>query len=144
MKEYFTALLYASLAGGIATALVGKPYEKYLKYLAALICTAIIATPLIKLVPTVSFEKPQYQTEDTEYPDLVAEQGAEDGETALYNYIFSQTGIKAGDVCIEIERQGEQLYITAVRVQVAESETAKVEALMAELFGNAVEIEVYT
>ncbi len=143
MKSYFTALLFSAVAGGIAAALVGKPYEKHLRYLAALICTAVIVAPIVSLVPKIELSFPKGDSIELSSCDLVAEQAAEDAEVALKNYIFSETGIKAGDVSIEIERVEGQLFLRGVRVKTLQSEQDTVKGCLDALLGDTAEIEVY-
>lgn len=139
------SLLYCAVAGGLATAVVGKAYEKHLRFLASVICIALLVSPLLGALPSVSLSM-DYRTED-EKSDLATElirlQSAEDAARALENYIFNQTGIKVRSVSIDIEGQGQDLYFTKALVTVERAEDAKtVKTCLDGLFGNAMETEV--
>ncbi len=141
MKEYFSALLFSSVAGGIAAALVGKPYEKYLRYLAALVCTALMVAPLAGVLPSLNLDLPETESSQLSY-DPVAQQTKEDAETAVYNYIFAETGIKVKSLCIEIERTEGQLFFRSIRVTAEESQVETVRQCLKGLLHGAMEIEV--
>ena len=147
MSQFFRSLLYAAVAGGISAATVGKAYEKHVRYLAALLCTAVILTPLLSLVPDFDTVKPdvgEYASAD-EYAAarLVGKQAAQDAEVAVTEYIFSQTGIKPREISIQIESKEEGLCITGVSVSIASNEEAEIiKHCLTGLFGNGVPIEV--
>ncbi len=147
MKSFFTSLLYASVIGGIGAALVGKAYRKHLQALAALLCTALIVSPLIGLIPSFKLTAPQY--EDTVSVDsqaaesLIIRQAEQDAEAAMYNYIFSETGIKARSISISFESKEQGLALTYVYAETETEEQAQaVKALITESFGSAVTAEV--
>ena len=148
MKSFFTSLLYAAVAGGLSVAIAGKAYEKHLRYLVALLCTAIIVSPLISLVVNTELDLPE--REDAVSVDaeaaarLIAAQTAEDMEKAAADYIFSKTGIKTRAVSIQIESKEDTLSLATVKARVSyEAELDAVKTCLAELF-NDVPIEVET
>lgn len=143
MKTYFTALLFCSVAGGIATVLAGKPYEKHLRFLAALLCTALIVAPIVRASPEIKLEPPSVQGAEPEDCGFVEKQAAEDAEAALAAYIFSETGVKPKEISIEIEREGKQMYLRSVRVRAERKDLETVKGFLDGLFGDELEAEVY-
>ncbi len=141
MKAFFTSLLYAAIAGGISVAIAGKAYEKHLRYLAALLCTALIVSPLLSVVNTKSLKLPDSQSNlsvDSEAAEkLITAQMKEDAEKHLADHIFSQTGIKPTSVSIQIERENKEAQIKGVKIKIpaGENKTA-VEGIVASLFGD--------
>lgn len=149
MSMFFKSLLYAAVAGGLCASVVGKAYEKHIRYLVALLCTAIIVSPLLSLVPSFELSKPSLgadaSVDSRAAAALVARQGAEDGERAVAEYIFSQTGIKPREVSIQIKSKGEELTIEGLTVWVStDSEAETVRGCLDKLFGNALDAEVIT
>ena len=49
MKGYFIALLAASICSAICVSLAGEGYEKYIKYVCALVCAVMLVSPLCGL-----------------------------------------------------------------------------------------------
>lgn len=144
MSAFFTALLIGSVAGGIATALVGKPYEKHLRYLVALLCTALVATPLIAFVGDVELKPPRGDDISAEdrAQELVIQKAAADSQAAVAEYIFGKTGIKVKDISIQIESVEGTLYFRKVRVQTEKHQVPTVHSCLKELIGAEMEIEV--
>lgn len=147
MNAFFTSLLYAAVAGGLSAAMVGKAYEKHIRYLAALLCTAVIVSPLLSLVPQLNVKQPDmesYAAIDKEAAEkLLTAQAAEDIEKTVADYIFSQTGIKVRRISIQIESKESALQITMVTAIVStESEAKSVTGCLARLFENTVPTEV--
>ena len=146
MKSFFASLLYASLIGGIGAALSGKAYRRHLQYLTALLCTAVIAAPLLGLIPRFDLKIPQedpVSVDSSAAESLVIQQSRQDAETALGGYIFSETGIKVLSVSIDIESGEEGLIISCIRVKTkTESERRTVSVLLSSLYGEDTTVEV--
>lgn len=147
MKSFFALLLYASVIGGLGTALVGKAYRKHIQSLAALLCTAVIVAPLISLAADFStfspFDYEAVSVDGSLYESLLTEQARADAEKTLCDYIFSETGIKVLGVSIDIESKEEGLVITALSVNVHTAQDAEVvEALLLDKLENTVRAEV--
>lgn len=147
MSAFFTSLLCAAIAGGIGTALTGKEYEKHVRYLAALLCTALIVSPIISLIPKLNISAPeQYsgiEVDSTAAHKLVEKQTVADAETAAADYIFLQTGIKVKSLSIQIKSKEQTLHVTAVTAAVNnQDEVQRVGECLAALFGNQIPIKV--
>ena len=146
MKTFFVSLIYAAAAGGVSTALVGKPFEKHLRYIASLLCTVLIISPLLHVLPGVTLdaiapEEPPVSAHTAE--ELIISQTVKDGSAALENHIFSQTGIKVKSVSIDIESEAEELYFQRIRVKVyREEDVHPVEECLLLVTGGGMETEV--
>lgn len=147
MKAFFSSLLYASIIGGIGAALVGNTYKKHIQSLAALLCTAVMVSPLVKaslsLGETLPFVQESVSADSVAHQKLLTQQIKTDAEKAVADYIFSETGIKVLSVCIDIESEEEELSISALKaVTENETETEAVKALLLNAVGGNVDIEV--
>lgn len=147
MKAFFSSLLYASIIGGIGAALVGNTYKKHIQSLAALLCTAVMVSPLVKaslsLGETLPFVQESVSADSAAHQKLLTQQIKTDAEKAVADYIFSETGIKVLSVCIDIESEEEELSISALKaVTENETETEAVKALLLNAVGGNVDIEV--
>lgn len=147
MKAFFSSLLYASIIGGIGAALVGNTYKKHIQSLAALLCTAVMVSPLVKASLSLGETLPSVQesvsADSAAHQKLLTQQIKTDAEKAVADYIFSETGIKVLSVCIDIESEEEELSISALKaVTENETETEAVKALLLNAVGGNVDIEV--
>lgn len=148
MSAFLKALLYAAVAGGIASAAVGKPYEKHIRLLSALLCVALMVSPLLRLVPSLSLKLPQPEedvsADSAAAAALIARQAAEDGERATADYIFTQTGIKVNGIRIQIESKQQTLHLCLVSATVGAAEqVAAVRDCLQQIFeGVPVEVSV--
>ncbi len=146
MKDFFLSLLYAAVAGGIASAVAGKGFEKQVRCLSALLCAAVIATPLLAAFSELCLEvdiSTSHHTLSQSENALIARQAAEDAEKAVDAYIFKETGIRAEAVSIEIESVEGELYFKRLSVRTADPDSAaRVRSCLEELVGGEMEIEV--
>jgi len=147
MSTFFTSLLYAAIAGGASAAVAGKAYEKHIRYLTALLCTALVVSPLLSFVLNTDFKAPDIQkdisVDRNAAINMICAQTAEDMEKNLADYIFTQKGIKPLDVSIQIESKGEELTVSALCVRLERAEDLPaVRELLEGLFGNTVPTEV--
>lgn len=147
MSVFFKSLLYAAVAGGLCSSIVGKAYEKHVRYLIALLCTALIVSPLLSLIPSFDFSKPEAGGEASAdfgvAEALIVRQGAEDAEKAVKEYIFSETGIKPKAVSIQIKSKEEGLVVEKLTVSLhAVTEEKTVKDCLEGLFQDTLTIEV--
>lgn len=146
MKSFFVSLLYAAIIGGIGAALVGKPYRKQLRAVSALLCTAIAVSPLLGTLPDLEAEltyRGDYSAEATAYLEPVEKQLCSDAESAVCDYIFSETGIKPLDLSISFESVDGYLTVTAVRVRVqSEKQAEAVREAISRGIGGDYDLEV--
>ena len=146
MSAFLKGLLYAAIAGGIASAVVGKPYEKHIRLLSALMCVALLVSPLLRLLPAFSLSPPQLEeggsADNSIAEALVARQAAEDAEKAAADYIFTQTGIKVRAISIQIESRQQTLHLSSVSVTVGVAEEAEAVRSCLERAFNDTPVEV--
>ncbi len=147
MKEFFVSLFAASVAGGLCSVLVSKAYEKHIKYISALIFTALLAAPLLSFVsaslPAEEFEQTDISIESDAAEQLIIRQLEQDSAEALLSYIFSETGIKAASVGIQIESVEGEYHVRHIAVRLGSTEgKSAVENCLNALHGGEVPTEV--
>lgn len=146
MKSFFTSLLYAAVAGGLSSAIAGKAFEKHLRCLAALLFAAVTVTPIVSLLasaPIGGAELWQEQTVSVSGESLFLRQAAEDAAAAVKGYILNETGIRAEEVCIDIESVEGEAVFRKLRVKLADpADTERVCLCLEGLVGSEMEIEV--
>lgn len=146
MKSFVSSILYASVIGGLGAALAGKAYRKHIQALAALLCAALIVSPLFKAFsgPELDALKPEAEisVDSGAAEELVLRQAAEDGAKALEKHIFSETGIKVRSIGISFESRDEGTFLSLVHaVTDTEEEARRVTALLEkELDGALIEV----
>lgn len=128
MSSYFTALLAASICGAVCT-LLADGFEKYLKYVASLICIVIIVSPLVSIKP--SSYLPNCDTDtlipSTDAPDLYAlscKSAEESAEKYLSDTLFSEFGIKAVSADIVIDWDTESPTAREIIIALGGEDTA--------------------
>lgn len=151
MKSFFISLITASVIGALSTALVCKTYEKYIKYIAALICTAIVISPLGGVVskigtllsPTEERSSASAVHSCSQANALIADKTEEAAEAYVSDLVFSELGISTESVDIEIESVGTEFSIKSVKATVADdSELEPLKNYLKNLFGAETELEV--
>lgn len=151
MESFFISLITASVIGALSSALVCKTYEKYIKYIAALICTAIVISPLSGVISKI--ENLISDTESTsEHSEnqtaqqanlLIANKTEETAEEYVSNLVFSDLGIRTRSMDIEIESKGTEFSIKSVTATTAsEAEIESLKTYLQKLFGQGTKIEV--
>ena len=149
MKDYFFSVLLASVVCALSYAVFsGTQYEKYIKYISALIASVIILSPAIKLTGenldlwwdgingevSETFEKSD--GEKLMYSYLESE-GKEALEKYFYDTILGCFGIKAESVSIIIEYRDGTADIKGGEVRLAnENDAAKVYEYLVSNFGE--------
>ena len=151
MESFFISLITASVIGALSSSLVCKTYEKYIKYIAALICTAIVISPLSGVISKI--ENLISDTESTsEHSEnqtaqqanlLIANKTEETAEEYVSNLVFSDLGIRTRSMDIEIESKGTEFSIKSVTATTAgEAEIESLKTYLQKLFGQGTQIEV--
>ena len=132
LQNYFSMLLTASVLGALCAAFAGSNFEKYLRYLAALICILLV------LAPFRSFDATELLRTDLSGEELSLPEGKTLEELAgayaeseicawISQSLSAQTGITAADVCIEIDWTESQPVIRAVRLLLPPEEAGRAE-----------------
>lgn len=152
MKSFFISLITASAVGALSSALVCKSFEKYIRYIAALICTIIIVAPVSSLLPSIksgavlSFDDigaAEAFASDGGALELIGDKTESETEAYIKSLVFSDLGINLSAVIIEIESVGSSLYIKRVAVTPEQSgDVDKLREYLEKLFGSETLIEV--
>ncbi|HBR31324.1 MAG: stage III sporulation protein AF [Eubacteriales bacterium] len=123
MKDYFVTLLTASLLGGIIAALVsGSSFEKYIKYIAGLVCVVIIIAPLKSFI-TAPFKLPD-EYADASVPDVsvtgadevIGELTVSELDSYIKDILFREFGIKVPLTDIKIDWADDCMIINEITV----------------------------
>lgn len=152
MKNYFFTLLIASVLGGIIAVFVsGSNYEKYIKYIASLICVVIILAPLKSFI-SAPFTLPEEYKEATESTisiteanEAIASLTISGLDTYIKDILFSKFGINAPSTDIKIDWADNCLVINKITVFLANKDSkyqAKVQKYLTETICDSVEVEI--
>jgi len=152
MKNYFLVLLIASVLGGVFTVLAsGSNFDKYVKYIASLICVVIIIAPLKSFI-SAPFEIPeayesniQTETSSSEVDEVIASETITELDVYIKDIIFSEFGINTPSTNIKIDWKEDCIIITGVTVFLEKRDKAfreKVEKYLAETVGKGVSVEI--
>ncbi len=147
MREFFLSLFCAAVAGGLCTVLAGKAYEKHIKYISALVFTAVVVSPLFSFVgqsvPDGELVAAEISVESDAAEELVKKQLEQDSADALASYIFSETGIKAVSVGIQIESVEGEYHVRHICVRLTDKDDNEaVRRCLEALHGGEVSTEV--
>lgn len=132
LQGYFSMLLTASVLGALCAAFVGSAFEKYLRYLAALICVLLVLAPFRSFDSSELFpgDLPDGEASLPEGKTL-AELAGEQAENEICAYISqslsAETGITAADVRIEIDWTESQPVIREVHLILPPEEAHRAE-----------------
>ena len=105
LRSYCLTLLVSSVLGGIVASLAEKPFTRYLRYLAALLCIVAVLSPFrtLDLSALTLPETPAGPNAAVPYSDAVEAETLSLLESWFADELFSDTGIKAAQVRIQID-----------------------------------------
>lgn len=109
MSGYFYTLLVASVCGSVCMMLAWGGFEKYIKYIASLVCVALLISPLREIdISSFISESFEYSGDesDSSMRDIyaVSEQMTEqNAEKYICDIVFAKFGINAVSADIKIE-----------------------------------------
>ena len=132
LQSYFSMLLAASVLGAICAAFVGSTFEKYLRYLAALICILLVLAPFRSFDASELFRM-DYSGAEPPLPEgkTLSELAGAQAESEICAYIAqslsAETGITASNVRIDIDWTENQPTIRAVRLILPPEEAHRTE-----------------
>lgn len=132
LQSYFSMLLTASVLGALCAAFAGSAFEKYLRYLAALICILLVLSPF-RSFDVSSLLQPGIPYADTSLPEgkTLAELAGTYAEAEICQWITaslsSETGITAADVRIDIDWTETEPVIRAVYLILPPEQAARAE-----------------
>lgn len=123
MKAYFLTLLIASVLGGILAVLSsGSGFEKYIKYIASLVCVVIIISPLKSFI-SAPFTMPEpdlktvvSQKNENKADMVLASITKKELESYIKDILFQEFGIKIPLTDIKIDWADDCFVITQVVV----------------------------
>ena len=132
LQNYFSMLLTASVLGALCSAFVGSTFEKYLRYLAALICILLVLAPFRSFDASELF-RTDFSGGEISLPEgkTLSELAGEQAEGEICAYIAqslsAETGITAADVRIDIDWTEDRPVIRAVRLLLPTEESHRAE-----------------
>lgn len=130
--SYFSMLLTASVLGAICSAFVGSAFEKYLRYLAALICVLLVLSPFRSfdasgLLPSGTSGEEVFLPEGKTLAERAGEQAESEICAWIAQSLSAETGITAEDVRIDIDWTENEPVIRAVRLILPPEEAYRAE-----------------
>ena len=132
MREYFSALFLSSLLGAVCTSLAGGRLEKYMRYLASLLCLLVIISPLRSLefsspsLPEGTLSVPQGET----LSDLAQTEAEKEICAAISASIAQGTGITPASLRIDIDWEASQPTIHAIAVTLRQEDFSSSETVV--------------
>lgn len=125
MKDYFVTLLTASVLGGIIAILVsGSSYEKYIKYIAGLVCVVIIIAPLKSFLSAPFTLPDEYKSVSettvsvTGADEVIASLTVSELDTYIKDILFHEFGIKVPFTDIKIDWADDCMVINEITVYI--------------------------
>ncbi len=140
MSGYFYTLLVASVCGAVCMMLAWGGFEKYIKYIASLICVALLISPLreIDISSAISDSLDYSQAEtDSSMTDLyaISEQMTEQtAEKYIRDIVFSEFGINAVSADIKIEWGETEAVITDIDLVLTKNDMNRADGIKKYLF----------
>lgn len=148
MRGYFYSLLAASVCTSLCSMLVSGGFEKYIKYLASLICVAVMVSPLrqIDFSETINKAESELSMIDTDnglFYETAGEITEKRSEEYINQIVFNQFGIKPRSTHIEIDWGKEEPVIENIKVCLSPEdldEGDRVKTYLFNILGGEVEI----
>lgn len=121
MSGYFYTLMLASVCGAVCTMLTAKGYEKYVKYIASLVCIVLMVAPLKEIDIDAVADTDRLLSESTPQGDgvfgslagAIAEERAEEYISQL---VLTEFGIKTVYTDIKIDWDKTEPTIESISV----------------------------
>lgn len=127
MKDYFLTLLIASVLGGILAVLSsGSGFERYIKYIASLVCVVIILSPLKRFIsapfqlPEPAFAHAESALPEKKADELLASVTKAELDAYIKDILFKEFGIKIPLTDIKIDWTDDSFVITSLVVYLDE------------------------
>ncbi len=146
MKGYFYVIILTSVCGSLCTLLADGGYEKYIKYIVALICAVIILSPfreldLKEIENALSDTHINENISDGLYP-LATDLTEEKTKEYISSIVFSKFGINPISINIKIDWSREEPIIQEIKVYL-DSDSMKHSREISEYLSMALGGEVY-
>lgn len=140
MSGYFYTLLIASVCGAVCMMLAWGGFEKYIKYIASLICVALLISPLRRIDISGALDgtlESSYTENDSSVLDLdkVSEQMTEQkAEKYITDLVFLEFGINAVSADIKIEWGKTEAVINGIDLVLSNDDMSQADAIEKYLF----------
>lgn len=140
MSGYFYTLLVASVCGAVCMMLAWGGFEKYIKYIASLICVALLISPLRRIDISGEMDgtlDSSYTENDSSVLDLdkVSEQMTEQkAEKYITDLVFLEFGINAVSADIKIEWGKTEAVINCIDLVLSDGDMRQADAIEKYLF----------
>lgn len=119
MRDYFFALLAASVFGALCAAFAGSRFEKQMRFIAALCLLASALLPLKQIVPALrdfSGGTGEYAVSQPAAAGDYYAQAEEAAKERVSELLYGEFGIKPRSVSIDIDWESETPQVTRIRV----------------------------
>lgn len=148
MRGYFYSLLVASVCTSVCSMAVSGGFEKYIKYIASLICVAVMVSPirqmdLSELTDRAEAELSAFDTDNELFYKTAGDMTEERSEEYINQIVFDRFGIKPLCSHIEIDWGEEEPLIENIKVCLSPEDFGKsteVESYLFNILGGEVEI----
>ena len=128
MKGYFYTLLITAVCGSICVMLSWGGFEKYIRYIASLVCVALIITPFrnIDVSDIEEYAKGEIGNEITgntsELYSLASDMTEKRAEDYISQIVFSRFGINTVYTDIKIDWDKEEPVIESIYVALSQDD----------------------
>lgn len=148
MKGYFYTLIITSAVGSVCAMLASGGFEKYIKYIASLICAIMILSPLksIGLPTDMNLTEDILRESSCEENGLyraAAEMTEHKTEEYISDTVFSEFGIKPLYSIINIDWDADEPTVESIKTALAKSDfhrADEVSKYLKGILGGEVEI----
>lgn len=149
MSSYFYTLIITSVCGAICAMLAWGGFEKYIKYIASLVCICLIIAPFrdIDLSQAKDLITEEVSSVTPELPNglypLAAEITEQRAEEYISEIVFTKFGIKTVSADIKIDWESEEAIIESITVTLSKKDmkySAEASAYLETVLGGEVTI----
>ena len=140
MNGYFYTLLVASVCGAVCVLLSWGGFEKYIKYIASLICVVLIIVPLREIdisafdVGELEISSPESDSAEAELYTVIEQMTKQRAEKYICDIVFSEFGINAVSADIKIEWGKTEAVIKNIDLVLISDDMNKAEDIRQYLF----------
>lgn len=140
MNGYFYTLLVASVCGAVCVLLAWGGFEKYIKYIASLICVVLIIAPLREIdisafdVGELEISSSESDSAEAELYTVAEQMTKQRAEKYICDIVFSEFGINAVSADIKIEWGKTEAVINGIELVLISDDMNKAEDIRQYLF----------
>lgn len=148
IKGYFYALLVTSVCSSVCAIAVSGGFEKYIKYIASLICVAVMVSPFRNIDVSEITEKAKAEFTFSEASETLLYETAgeiteERAKVYINDIVFNKFGIKPLSANIEIDWGKEEPIIESITLTLSSADFPRKDEVKGYLYtalGGEVEI----